>query len=92
MIRFPALRKGPVRAGIAIAMASLALLAVSSPASAGTYATLSGSGSSWAAVALNQWAEDLAPDGLTVNFNEDGSASGRGDYMQGSLEIGRAHV
>ena len=85
MIRFPALRKGPVRAGIAIAMAMLALLAVSSPASAGTYATLSGSGSSWAAVALNQWAEDLAPNGLTINFNEDGSASGRGDYMQGSL-------
>jgi ABC-type phosphate transport system substrate-binding protein len=85
MIRFPALRKGPAWAGTAIAMAMLALLAVSSPASAGTYTTLSGSGSSWAAVALNQWAEDLAPNGLTINFNEDGSASGRGDYMQGSL-------
>jgi ABC-type phosphate transport system substrate-binding protein len=85
MIRFPVLRKGPVWAGIAIAMAMLALLAGSSPASAGTYATLSGSGSSWAAVALNQWAQDLYPDGLVVNFNEDGSASGRGDYMQGSL-------
>jgi ABC-type phosphate transport system substrate-binding protein len=85
MIRFPALRKGPVGAGIAIALALLALLAGSSPASAGTYATLNGSGSSWAAVALNQWAQDLYPDGLVVNFNEDGSASGRGDYMQGSL-------
>ena len=66
MIRFPALRKGPVRAGIAIAMAMLALLAVSSPASAGTYMTLSGSGSSWAAVALDQWARDVhaeRPDG-----------------------------
>jgi ABC-type phosphate transport system substrate-binding protein len=85
MIRFPAPRRGPVRAAIAIAMALLALLASSSPASAGTYATLNGSGSSWAAVALNQWAQDLYPDGLVVNFNEDGSASGRGDYMQGSL-------
>jgi ABC-type phosphate transport system substrate-binding protein len=85
MIRFPALRKGPVCAGITIAMALLALLAGSAPASAGTYATLNGSGSSWAAVALNQWAQDLYPDGLTINFNEDGSASGRGDYMQGSL-------
>jgi ABC-type phosphate transport system substrate-binding protein len=85
MIRFPAPRKGPVWAGIAVVMALLALLASSSPASAGTYATLNGSGSSWAAVALNQWAQDLYPDGLVVNFNEDGSASGRGDYMQGSL-------
>ena len=84
MIRFPALRKGPVWAGLAIGLAMLALLAGSSPASAGTYATLSGSGSSWAAVALDQWAQDLQPNGLTVNFNQDGSAAGRGDFMQGS--------
>jgi ABC-type phosphate transport system substrate-binding protein len=84
MIRFPARGKGPVWAGIVVVMAVLALMAVESPASAGTYATLSGSGSSWAAVALDQWAQDLEPNGLTVNFNEDGSAAGRGDYMQGS--------
>jgi ABC-type phosphate transport system substrate-binding protein len=64
--------------------ASLAAAGHASAAYAGSYATLSGSGSSWASVALNQWAQDLQPDGLTVNFNPDGSASGRGDYMQGS--------
>jgi ABC-type phosphate transport system substrate-binding protein len=73
----------------AIAMAILALLLIASvsapPAMATTYATLSGSGSSWASVALDQWAEDVAPYGLTVNFNPDGSAAGRSDYMQGSL-------
>jgi ABC-type phosphate transport system substrate-binding protein len=84
MIRLPARWKGPLTAGAAAAMALLALTTTASPASAGTYATLSGSGSSWASVALDQWAQDLQSNGLTVNFNEDGSAAGRGDYMQGS--------
>ena len=68
----------------AIVATVFALLAGTSAANAGTYTTLSGSGSSWASVALQQWAEDLAANGLTVNFNPDGSASGRGDYMAGS--------
>jgi ABC-type phosphate transport system substrate-binding protein len=84
MIRFPARLRGPVAAGVAVAAAVLTLLSTASPASAGTYATLSGSGSSWASVALEQWAEDLEPNGLTINFNPDGSAAGRGDFMQGS--------
>ena len=84
MIRLSARWKAPVIAGVAAASAVLALLSGTGTASAGTYATLSGSGSSWAAVALQQWAEDLQPNGLTVNFNPDGSAAGRGDFMQGS--------
>ncbi len=84
MIRFRGPLEGPARRGRRRPrMALLALLAAPSPASAGTYATLSGSGSSWASVALQQWAQDLAADGLTVNFNPDGSAAGRGDYMAG---------
>jgi phosphate transport system substrate-binding protein len=76
---------GPVRAGAAFVVATMLALLLRTPnADAGTYTTLSGSGSSWASVALQQWAEDLASNGLTVNFNPDGSASGRGDYMEGS--------
>ena len=71
-------------AGATVFVSALAVLLGSVPAMAGTYATLSGSGSTWASVALNQWTNDLAPNGLTINFNPDGSASGRGDYMQGS--------
>ena len=84
MSSYPARRRGPAWAGVAIVITVLALALRTSPALAGTYATLSGSGSSWASVALVQWANDLAPNGLTVNFLADGSASGRGDYMQGS--------
>jgi len=84
MIRYSARRWSAVLAGMSVFAAVLALLAGSSSASAGSFTTLSGSGSSWASVALAQWAQDVQPNGLTVNFNPDGSASGRGDYMQGS--------
>ena len=84
MSRYLARRRGPIWAGVAIVTTVLALISSTSPAMGGTYATLSGSGSSWASVALVQWANDLAPNGLTVNFLADGSASGRGDYSQGS--------
>lgn len=84
MIRNAGRRRGLVWAVAVIVATMLALLPRTPNANAGTYATLSGSGSSWASVALQQWAEDLASNGLTVNFNPDGSASGRGDYMEGS--------
>ncbi|HYK28928.1 MAG TPA: substrate-binding domain-containing protein [Streptosporangiaceae bacterium] len=53
---------------------------IAARASAGGYATINGSGSSWAALALDQWAQDLRPSGLVANYNPDGSAAGRGDY------------
>ena len=83
MIRLPARWKGPLAAAPAAAMALLALTTTASPASAGTYATLSGSGSSWSEVALDQWSQDVQSQGITVNFNPDGSAQGRQDFIQG---------
>jgi ABC-type phosphate transport system substrate-binding protein len=78
-------RRGAVWAAVTVLVTVLAVLAKSaSPAAADQFATLSGSGSSWASVALIQWANDLQSNGLTVNFLADGSAAGRGDYMQGS--------
>jgi ABC-type phosphate transport system substrate-binding protein len=49
-------------------------------AKATSYAVINGSGSSWSALALDQWAQDLRPSGLVINYNPDGSAAGRGDY------------
>jgi phosphate transport system substrate-binding protein len=51
------------------------------PATAGSFVAISGSGSSWASVALDQWAQDVRPNGIVVNYNPDGSAAGRADYM-----------
>lgn len=65
----------------------LALLGAASPARAGSYVAISGSGSSWSSVALDQWSQDVRPNGIVVNFNPDGSAAGRQDYMSNQVDF-----
>jgi ABC-type phosphate transport system substrate-binding protein len=80
-------------AGVAHPAASAHLAASAHPASSahrdgnaradGGYVTINGSGSSWSEVALDQWSQDVESQGITVNFNPDGSAEGRQDYIDG---------
>jgi phosphate transport system substrate-binding protein len=44
------------------------------------HALISGSGSSWAANAVNQWVSDVTSSGLQVVFTASGSAVGRTDF------------
>jgi ABC-type phosphate transport system substrate-binding protein len=73
--------------GGALAFVGLSLFPTAASASrtagAGGYVTINGSGSSWSEVALDQWSQDVQSQGITVNFNPDGSAQGRQDYIQG---------
>ncbi len=48
-----------------------------------TYVAIDGSGSSWAALAIDQWTSTLANNGLTINYSPIGSATGRQQYIQG---------
>jgi phosphate transport system substrate-binding protein len=57
------------------------LAASSSASGAVTHAQISGSGSSWAANAINQWISDVSVnEGLQVVFTAAGSAQGRTDF------------
>ena len=70
--------------------AVLVTLGPLSPALAATqggYVAISGSGSSWSSVAMDQWAENLHPNGIVINFNPDGSAAGRADYIQQQVDF-----
>jgi len=49
-------------------------------AAAGPTALIQGSGSSWAANAVNQWVADVASQGVQVVYTPDGDAQGRQDY------------
>ncbi len=71
----------PARVAAAMLLAALGAMVVAPPASATTYVAISGSGSSWSAVALDQWSQDLRPSGIVINYDPDGSAAGRADYM-----------
>ena len=66
-----------------------ALLAGTSGASAApSYALIQGSGSSWAANALNQWVADVDAKGLRVVYTANGAAQGRKDYANKSTDFG----
>ncbi len=65
----------------AVAMAIAALAAMPAAAGAASHVAISGSGSSWSALAIDQWQQDVRPSGIVVNYSPDGSAAGRADYM-----------
>lgn len=67
--------------GAGAVLASLALaLGGTTAANAASHALIQGSGSSWAANAVNQWVADVASQGMQVVFTANGAAQGRKDY------------
>ncbi|MFC6154664.1 substrate-binding domain-containing protein [Nocardioides yefusunii] len=71
----------------AVAM-SLVLFVHSSPSWATNYALIQGSGSSWAANAVNQWVAGVDAKGLRVVYTANGAAQGRKDYANKSTDFG----
>ncbi|WP_198346382.1 MULTISPECIES: substrate-binding domain-containing protein [Nocardioides] len=53
-----------------------------------SYALIQGSGSSWAANAVNQWVADVDAKGLRVVYTANGAAQGRKDYANKSTDFG----
>jgi phosphate transport system substrate-binding protein len=70
-----------------------ASVAVGTPAgAAATHARIEGSGSSWAANAVNQWIADVNSQGLQVVFTSSGSAQGRKDYALRTTDYGISDI
>src|ERR1700722_10125297 len=69
------------RAGgvLVVALAAATLLGVEGVGAA-TPLQVNGSGSSWAANAINQWVQDVYTSGVQVTFNPDGDSQGRQDF------------
>lgn len=57
-------------------------------AAAPSYALIQGSGSSWAANAVNQWVADVSAKGMKVVYTANGAAQGRKDYANKSTDFG----
>ena len=79
-------------AAMPVAAAVLPLAIGTAPAAAATFAAIGGSGSSWASVAIDQWAQHVRSAGKVVNFNPDGSAAGRADYIAGQDDFAVSDV
>ncbi|MFF1870731.1 substrate-binding domain-containing protein [Kitasatospora herbaricolor] len=66
------------------------LLGQSTPAYAAT--SLNADGSSWAGPAIDQWRQDVAPQGIQINFNAVGSAAGRTQWTIGQDDFTASDV
>jgi phosphate transport system substrate-binding protein len=75
-------RRVVVRAAAAVisALVLTSLAGAVLPAGAATPQQINGSGSSWAANAINLWTKDVYTDGVEVTFNPDGDSQGRQDF------------
>ena len=79
------LHKGRFRRGSITAVGVLAAIVCSleplgTAGAAGSHALITGTGSSWAYNAVNQWVTDASSQGLQVVFTATGSAQGRADF------------
>ena len=54
--------------------------------------TVSGSGSSWVAIALDQWRADIAQQGYHINYSSVGSSVGRQNFAQGLTDFGASEI
>ena len=66
---------------VCVTASIIPLMGAAAPASAARYVAISGSGTSWSSIAIGQWAQAVRARGIVVNYNPDGSAAGRADYM-----------
>jgi phosphate transport system substrate-binding protein len=71
-----ALARAALIAGLALSPFAVAV----GQAGAATPLQVNGSGSSWAANAINQWVQDVYTAGVQVTFNPDGDSQGRQDF------------
>ena len=89
----PRMRTRPRRAA---ALLAALLLLVSfvwvAPAEAASYVPINGSGSTWAEPAIAQWARDMQPDGIEINFNGNGSAEGRQQYIEQQVDFADSDI
>ncbi|MER5863044.1 substrate-binding domain-containing protein [Kitasatospora sp. NPDC002040] len=66
---------------VLLLLAASAALGRATPAYAAT--SLNADGSSWAGPAIDQWRQDVVPQGIQINFNPAGSAAGRKAWAGG---------
>src|SRR6202022_1861154 len=84
-----AMRLPPRNGRVLVALAGcLALIAAAVAAgAANSHAQISGSGSSWAYNAVNQWIADTNQRGLQVVFTSTGYATGRQDFSKNTNDF-----
>jgi len=93
MIKAPGMRARPMAvAAAALTGLCASILAPMQPAAAASYVPISGAGSTWSYNAIHEWITDVAQFGMTVNYNDDGSSTGRSLFAQGTVDWAASEI
>jgi phosphate transport system substrate-binding protein len=79
-------------AGVLLLAMGVGSALTSSPASAVTHAQINGSGSTWSSNALIAWIGQFKSQGLRVTFNGNGSAQGRQNFADGTVDFALSDI
>src|SRR5215471_13198773 len=85
-VKFARFSRSGLRAAVIGAVCAVAAIAPATVPQAWakvTYATLTGSGSTWSQPAFNAWIADVHQNSMTVNYGGGGSTKGRQDFKSG---------
>jgi phosphate transport system substrate-binding protein len=85
-------RRARVVCIIAAALSATVLALASTTAARATGPALTGAGSTWAAIALDQWEVDAARMGLSINYQAVGSTAGRQFYIIGQVDFAASEI
>lgn len=76
-----------------VLVAVMGFVAAPEPVSAQeNYVPITGAGSTWSAVAVDQWRSDVRRNGIVVNYNPNGSTAGRQDFIQKLTDFGVSEI
>ncbi len=82
---------GGLGATVMLAMAVTAVAGVG-PAGATSYVPISGQGSTWSENAIDQWISDVQQYGMRINYDGDGSTSGRQAFIAGTTDFAASDI
>jgi phosphate transport system substrate-binding protein len=78
--------------GLALVLALLASVVTAGEAGAGSYVLIQGEGSSWSANAIDQWIQDVQPQGIRADYTANGSTAGRQDFIIGKTDFAASDI
>jgi len=92
MIKAPGVRARLVAVAAAALLGLCASILAPQPAFAASYVPISGAGSTWSYNAIHAWITDVAQFGMTINYADVGSTTGRSDFAQGTVDWAASEI
>ena len=92
MMKAPGMRARLVAVAAAALLSLCASILAPQPALAVSYVPISGAGSTWSYNAIHDWITDVAQFGMTINYADVGSTTGRSDFAQGTVDWAASEI